>query len=195
MQKTILITGSSTGIGAETAKFLSQNNELIVHYNSSKVQAEQVANEVESNGGKAHLIQADLSTNKGCLKLVEYATQNLNRLDILVNNAGGLIRRHLADELQWELMEKIFALNVYSTMTISSLCVPLLKKSKQPCVINLTSIAMRHGAPTATIYGSAKAAIDSFTRGFAKELAPDIRVNAIAPGVIETPFHEKVSSP
>ena len=80
-------------------------------------------------------------------------------------------------------------------MMLTSLCIPLLEKGHKPNIINITSLAVRHGAPTATSYGAAKAAIDAFTRGAAKELAPTIRVNAIAPGVIITPFHDKVSTP
>jgi 3-oxoacyl-[acyl-carrier protein] reductase len=92
-------------------------------------------------------------------------------------------------------MEQSFALNVFSAMRVASLCIPLLEQAENPCIVNLTSIAARHGAPTATIYGACKGALDSFTRGLAKELAPKIRVNAVAPGVIETPFHDKVTSP
>ena len=80
-------------------------------------------------------------------------------------------------------------------MMVTTLCIPLLEKGQDPCIINMSSVAMRHGAPTATMYGASKAAIDSFTRGIAKELAPTIRVNAVSPGVILTPFHEKVSTP
>jgi 3-oxoacyl-[acyl-carrier protein] reductase len=79
-------------------------------------------------------------------------------------------------------------------MTLTSKCIPLLEKGTDPSVINVSSIAMRHGAPSATIYGASKGALDSFTRGIAKELAPGIRVNAVAPGVIETPFHDRFST-
>lgn len=195
MSKIVLITGASTGIGAETARQLAPDNTIVVHYNASQAEAEKVAAEVGQLGGQAHLVQADVATEAGCGAIVDYVGQNFDRLDVLVNNAGGLIKRQPATDLEWDLMERIFALNVFSVMKLSSGCIPLLKKGAQPCIVNLTSIAIRHGAPTATIYGAAKSAIDSFTRGLAKELAPDIRVNAVAPGVIETPFHEKVSSP
>lgn len=194
MSKVILITGASTGIGAETAMFLANNNQIIVHYNSSGEEAKQVADEVTHLGGKAHLVQANLSAEEGCQKLAEYTSRNFDRLDLLINNAGSLIKRHTATELEWDLMQQTFAVNVFSAMKLSSLCIPLLENGNYPCIVNITSIAMRHGAPTATIYGAAKAALDSFTRGLAKELAPAIRVNAVAPGVIETPFHEKFSS-
>jgi len=193
MSKIILITGASTGIGAETATCLARGNTIIVHYNASQQQAAAVAEKVRKSGGKAHLVSADLTTNDGCLTLFNNVSENFDRLDVLVNNAGGLIRRHAVSSLDWGLMEQIFALNVFSVMKLSSLFVPLLEKGEKPAIVNITSIAMRTGAPTATIYGAAKAAIDSFTRGMAKEVAPKIRVNAVAPGVIETPFHDKVT--
>ena len=195
MSKIILITGSSTGIGAETAKLLARDNEIIIHYNSSKEAAEQVAADVKKNGGQAHLAQANLSTEQGCLHLNDFVSANFDKLDVLVNNAGSLVKRQPCRELEWDLMQKIFTLNVFSVMKLSSLFIPLLEKGNSPCIINITSIAMRHGAPTATIYGAAKSAVDSFTRGMAKEVAPTIRVNAVAPGVIVTPFHDRFSTP
>ena len=193
--KIILITGAGTGIGAETARYLAEGNDVIVHYNASREAAEAVARDVEAKGGRPHLCQADLSREEGCGKLHEFVGGRFDRLEVLVNNAGGLIRRQPVREMEWALMEETFALNVFSAMKMTSLCVPLLEMGNDPCVVNLSSIAMRHGAPTATIYGASKAALDSLTRGLAKELAPGIRVNAVAPGVIETPFRDKVSTP
>jgi len=195
MSKKILITGASTGIGAETASLLAEGNTIYVHYHSSKEPAEKVASKVNANGGTAVVIQADLSKEEGCRTLVQAVAANSDKLDVLVNNAGGLIQRQGVPSLEWRLMEEIFALNTFSAMMVTSLCIPLLEKGDAPCIINLTSVAMRHGAPTATIYGASKAALDSFTRGIAKELAPAIRVNAVAPGVILTPFHDNVSTP
>lgn len=194
MSKTILITGASTGIGAETARLLAPDNTILIHYNSSEEAAERVASEVESRGGTAKLVQADLSSEEGTRELFNYVSSNFDHLDVLVNNAGSLIERRESRDLSWELMEQTFRLNVFSVMTLSSQCIPLLEKGTDPSIVNITSIAMRHGAPTATIYGATKAALDSFTRGLAKELAPGIRVNAVAPGVIETPFHERFST-
>ena len=195
MSKIILITGASTGIGAATARLLAPQNKIIVHYYSSKEAAEKVAKDVEENSGEAFLIQEDLTSEEACIRLVREVANRYSKLDILINNAGGLIRRQTAQELEWKLMLEIFSLNTFSTMKISSLCIPLLKKGEDPNIINISSIAMRHGAPSATIYGACKGAIDSFTRGLANELAPKIRVNAVAPGVIDTPFHKKVSTP
>ncbi len=195
MSKIILITGASTGLGAATAKLLAPQNKIIVHYYSSEEAAEKVAKDIEESGGEAFLIQEDLTSEEACIRLVREVANRYSKLDILINNAGGLIRRQAAQELEWKLMLETFSLNTFSTMKISSLCIPLLKKGEDPNIINISSIAMRNGAPSATIYGACKGAIDSFTRGLAKELAPEIRVNAVAPGVIDTPFHEKVSTP
>ena len=195
MGKTILITGASSGIGAATARHLAADNEIFVHYNRSQTAAETVAADVVRAGGRAHLVQADLATEEGCRKTAEFTRDQCGKLDVLVNSAGGLLRRLAARELEWQWIHDLFALNTFSTMFMSSLCIPLLEKGENPCIINLTSIAARHGAPTATIYGASKGAIDTFTRGLAKELAPAIRVNAVAPGVIETPFHDGVTPP
>lgn len=195
MSKIVLITGASTGLGAATARLLAPQNKIIVHYYSSKVAAEEVAKDIEESGGEAFLIQEDLTSEEACIRLVREVANRYSKLDILINNAGGLIRRQAARELEWELMLDIFSLNTFSTMKISSLCIPLLEKGEDPNIINISSIAMRHGAPSATIYGACKGAVDSFTRGLANELAPKIRVNAVAPGVIDTPFHKKVSTP
>jgi 3-oxoacyl-[acyl-carrier protein] reductase len=193
--KNILITGASTGIGAETARLLADGNTVFVHYFSSEESAQKVAADVAERGGKAQLVRADLSTEDGCRDLVEAVAAKTDKLDVLFNNTGGLIKRTNVNEADWGLMQRVFALNTYSTMMVTSLCIPLLEKGTDPCIVNMSSIAIRHGAPTATIYGASKAAVDSYTRGAAKELAPTIRVNAVAPGVILTPFHDNVTPP
>jgi 3-oxoacyl-[acyl-carrier protein] reductase len=194
MSKTILITGASTGLGAETARLLAAGNVIFVHYNASAEAAHQVADDVAERDGKAHLVQADLTTEQGCRDLVLSVSDKTDKLDVLFNNAGGLIRRTAAAACDWSLMQEVFALNTFSAMMLTSLCIPLLEKGEDPCIINNSSLATRHGAPSATIYGAAKGAIGTFTKGAAKELAPKIRVNAVAPGVILTPFHDKVTT-
>lgn len=195
MGRKILITGASTGIGAASAIEMAAGNELYIHFNSSKQEAEDVAAQVESLGGTAILCQANLTTEEGCRELYKAVAAKTDTLDVLVNNAGGLVSRHAITELNWSLMERIFTLNTYSTMMMTSLCVPMLEKGEDPCIINMTSVAMRFGSPTSTLYAASKGAIDTFTRGSALELAPKIRVNAIAPGVILTPFHDRYSTP
>lgn len=194
MSKVIFITGASTGIGALTAIDLACNNQVVVHYHSSRDEAEKTAATIRERGGIPHLLQADLATDEGCIKAACFIEKEFGKLDILINNAGGLDKLHAATEITWSLLHSIFALNAFSTMRLTSLCIPLLQKSDAACIVNVTSVSLRTGAPTATIYAAAKAAIDSFTRGLAAELAPQIRVNAIAPGYINTPFHDDLTS-
>src|SRR5687767_10712774 len=100
MAKHILITGSSSGIGAEAARQLAAGgNRIFVHYNRSKEQAESVARDVRERGGQAEMFQADLSTDSGCVKLAERVAERWDRLDVLINNAGALVERRPAREI------------------------------------------------------------------------------------------------
>lgn len=193
MSKIILITGASTGIGAEIAQYLSSGNQIIVHYNSSQKEAEKVAAAVNTQGGTANLIQANLSSEEGCKNIFHFINQKFGKLDVLINNAGGLIKQHNSQDITWDFMEKLFNLNTFSVMYLSSLCVPLLQQGVNSCVVNISSAIIRSGGTVGPLYAAAKGAIDVFTRSLARELAPHIRVNAVAPGVIQTPFHEGVT--
>lgn len=196
MKRTVLISGASTGIGAAAAIELAPESFVFIHYNASEDAARKVLAEVEKHGGSGALLKADVGSEAECARMVEEVKAKTDHLDVLVNNAGGMLeRRSFADGLSWDLMDRTFRINTYSAMYMTSNLLPLLRKGTNPCVINVTSVAIRHGAPTATIYGACKAALDSFTRGAAKELGPEIRVNAVAPGVIETPFHDRYSTP
>ena len=193
MARRILVTGGAVGIGGATARALAPDNRLLLHYNRSRDAAEALAQSLASSAADVHLVHADLTTDRGCEEVHEAARMHLGALDVLVNNAGGMIERQSVGELTWEHLVDTFALNALSTMRLTSLCRSLLENGDSACVVNVTSIAIRHGAPSATAYGAAKAAVDSFTRGAAKELAP-IRVNAVAPGMIDTAFHDRVTS-
>ncbi|MBF6302605.1 SDR family oxidoreductase [Nocardia amamiensis] len=193
MNKTILITGAGTGIGAATARELAPGNRMILHYNTSKADAVALREELAPLCESVDLVGADLTTDIGCENLVDEIAGLLPALDVLVNNAGGMLERQSVKDLTWSHLADTFVLNAVSAMRLTSLCTGLLERGTNPCVVNVTSIAMRHGAPTATAYGASKAAVDSFTRGAAKELAPKIRVNAVAPGMIDTRFHARVT--
>lgn len=189
----IVVTGASTGIGAATAKELAAGNTVFVHYNRSKNPAEEVAKAVEKAGGTSILIQADLATDAGCGKLAEEVKAHTDTLHVLVNNAGDLLDRHSLEGTTWDIATRTFELNVFSVMRVTALLLPLLKKAEKANIINMSSVAARNGSPTAITYASAKGAVDTYTRGAAKGLAPNIRVNAIAPGIILTPFHDKAT--
>ncbi|MBT0768837.1 SDR family oxidoreductase [Kineosporia sp. J2-2] len=194
MAKSILITGAGSGIGAEVARQLAAGNDLLLHHHTSRAAAAELQAELAGVSRSVSLFEADLTTDDGCVALVKEVQRIFSRLDVLVNNAGGMVERQAVGDLTWRHLETSFALNTFSTMRLTGLCTDLLRGGENPCVVNMTSIAMRHGAPSATAYGASKAAIDSFTRGAAQELAPTVRVNAVAPGIIDTRFHERVTS-
>lgn len=196
MKKKIVITGASKGIGAETARLLATDREIFLNYHASDEEAGKVKSDVEKNGGTAHLMKYDISTEDGCKSLFEAVSEKTDYIDVLVNNAGALIKRQLVPDYEWSFMIETFSLNAFSAMFLSSLFLKMLEKSEDdPCIVNVTTVGIRRGAPTSSIYGASKGAIDTFTRSIASELAPKIRVNAVSPGVILTQFHEGVSTP
>ena len=195
----MLITGSSTGIGAAAAKAFGANGaRVVVHYNKSKSEAEKVAAEIERSGGKSFLVAGDVSGSTVCKDLVQQTVAHFGRIDVLINNAGGLVQRMPVESITDELFDQVINLNVRSAMMCTgAAAVQMKKQGTGGAIINVTSIAARHGGgPGAVLYAAAKGFVSTMTRGHAKELVKDkIRVNAVAPGVIMTPFHERFSTP
>jgi 3-oxoacyl-[acyl-carrier protein] reductase len=195
--KAVLITGASTGIGAALARaFAAQGARVAAHYNASRSEAEQLASDIRDAGGTVHLVQADFSRADEVGRAVEEAAEALGGLDGLINNAGGMVKRVRYEVATEDDYDAIMDLNARSVIAASRAAIPHLKKNGG-FIINTTSIAARNGAGNgAGLYGSAKAFVSNVTRGMAKELIPfGIRVNAVAPGVITTPFHERYSTP
>jgi 3-oxoacyl-[acyl-carrier protein] reductase len=195
--KAVLVTGASTGIGAAVARaFAAQGARVGLHYNASEEAAKAVAYEISAAGGEAVLIRADVSTGAGARSAVEQALAAFGRLDGLVNNAGGMVRRVPYADVSERDYDEIMDLNARSVVVASQAAVAPLKAAGGGFIINTTSVAARNGASGgAGLYGSSKAFVHNVTRGMAKELIPfGIRVNAVAPGVITTPFHERYST-
>ena len=147
MEKVIVITGGSGGIGEAIAKIFSPAYTVILHYHTSIENAKRIESDLTKNNGKVHLIKADLTTEEGCQQFYNSVRTIVDTVDILVNNSGGVIKRHAPHEISWDLIQKHFALNTYSTMMLSSLFLPSLGKSDNPSIINITSAAIRSGAP------------------------------------------------
>lgn len=194
--KRILITGASTGIGAALAHaFAAQGASVGIHYNSSREAAEAVLHAIEAGGGTGCLIRADASDSTAFAAAVEEAASSMGGLDGLINNAGGMVRRIPYSEATDTDYDEIMDLNARSILAASKAAFPHLKENGG-FVINTTSIAARNGGGGgAGLYGSSKSFVSNVTRGMAKEwIAHGIRVNAVAPGVISTPFHERYST-
>lgn len=195
--KAVLVTGASTGIGAAVARaFAAQGARVGLHYNASEEAAKAVAYEISAAGGEAVLIRADVSSGAGARSAVEQALAAFGRLDGLVNNAGGMVRRVPYADVSERDYDEIMDLNARSVVVASQAAIGALKAAGGGFIINTTSVAARNGASGgAGLYGSSKAFVHNVTRGMAKELIPfGIRVNAVAPGVITTPFHERYST-
>jgi 3-oxoacyl-[acyl-carrier protein] reductase len=192
-----IVTGASTGIGRAIAIALARAGaDVAIHYGSSRKEAEETARVVESHGRRAVLVQADFRDPTAAGKAVEAAVQALGApIDILVNNAGSLVGRSAVEEMDAELWQEVIALNLSSVFFATKAALPHLGDGAR--IVNVSSVAARHGGgPGAVAYAAAKGGVMTLTRGLAKELASrNIRVNAIAPGVIETPFHDKFSTP
>jgi 3-oxoacyl-[acyl-carrier protein] reductase len=195
--KTVLITGASTGIGAAAARaFARLGSRLVIHYNASREAAEAVAADCKALGGETALVGGDVTQSGIVKRVVAEAVAKFGRIDVLVNNAGGLVGRTRIEDYTEAYIQQVLALNVMHVAMFMHEVIPLMRSQKKGNVINVTSIAARHGGGAgAIIYAGAKGFISTATRGWAKEVVGDgIRVNAVSPGVITTPFHERYST-
>lgn len=197
-ERVVLITGASTGIGAAAAlAFAGAGCRLALHYNASGTKAEEVARQAEALGAETLLTQGDLAHTAPIAGIVEAVMSRFGRIDVLINNAGGMLgRRAIADYSETHL-QAVLALNVTQVVMFVHQVVPIMRRQGGGAIINVSSIAARTGgAGGAVLYAAAKGFISTATHGWARELAADgIRVNAVSPGVVTTPFHERYSTP
>src|SRR5258706_6830542 len=196
--KAVLITGSSTGIGAAAARaFGAAGAKVAVHYNKSRDEAESVAADVRASGGSAVTVGGDVTDHDSVRRIVADTGAAFGRIDVLINNAGGLVKRTPVAEYTDEFLDQVLKLNVNQVIWFMTEVVPVMRKQGGGNIVNVSSIAARHGGgPGSIIYAGSKGFIGTATRGWAKELVKDgIRVNAVSPGVIMTPFHQRFSTP
>ena len=193
-----LVTGGSSGIGSWAAIALAEcGARVAINYHRNRDGAESTRALIEAQGGQAITIQADVSKRLSANALIEETRQQLGPIDILVNNAGDLIQRSPLVEFPDELLDQVIDLNFKSVLYCSQAVMREMMARRQGTIINVGSIAGHHGGgPGAAIYAATKAAVMCLTKGMAREMSPfGVRVNAVAPGVIDTPFHEKRSTP
>jgi len=195
--KVVLITGASTGIGAAAARaFARAGCRLALHYHASEEAAQDVAANAREAGGDVHLVRADLSDPTTVPGLVDNVVGHFGRIDVLVNNAGSMLGRVPVAAYTQEHVERVLSLNVTQVVLLVHEVAPRMQQQGGGTIINVASIAARNGgAAGAVLYAGAKGFVATATRGWARELAPHgIRVNAVSPGVITTPFHERYST-
>ena len=196
--KVVLVTGASTGIGAAVARaFARCGSRVAIHYNASKPAAEAVAADARALGAEAIVTGGDVTDATAIKRIVAATLAAFGRIDVLVNNAGGMLGRIRIEDYTAEHIGRVLALNVTQVALFMHEVIPTMRAQKSGNVINVTSIAARNGgAGGAILYAGAKGFISTATRGWAKEVVGDgIRVNAVSPGVITTPFHERYSTP
>jgi len=193
-----LVTGASSGIGAATARVLADlGARVAIGYHRNEAGAEEVERDIVQRGGKAIRIRADARVATEIRELVTVSTSELGPIDILINNAGSLVERMRLVEQTEERWDEVMNLNLKSAMLCSQAVAPSMIERKTGAIVNVASIAGRNGGGLgAAAYSIAKGGLITFTKSLAKELAPHgIRVNAVSPGVIDTPFHQVFSTP
>lgn len=186
--KTAIVTGGGRDIGRACAvKLASEGANVAVNYFASSARAEETVAEITKIGGNAFAMQGDLNKPEDVDALVAKTVETYGKLDVLVNNAGGLIARKKIVEMSLDHWQSVMDLNLTSTFLMVKASLAHLKSG---AIVNIASQAGRDGGgPGASAYASSKGAVMTFTRSLAKELGPDIRVNAICPGMIDTDFH------
>ena len=186
-RKVILITGSSSGIGAELAMIAAENAyNVLVSYNSNRAGGEAVAEQCRQRGVEAVVVAADVADDSSCRDLVAAAKQQWGRLDSLVNNAGvtTFCPHDDLDGLEAEDFQRIYATNTIGAFQMARAAAPMLKASRGT-IVNVASIAGVLGVGSSLAYACSKGALLSMNKSLARSLGPEIRVNAVCPGLVE----------
>ena len=195
MEKVILVTGASKGIGRDIAKYLARmGNIVIANYNKSKKEAIELRDELLRENLSIEIFKADVSSRIEVKEMIKYVLDKFKRIDVLINNAGISEFKMFMDETD-EDWERIININLYSVFCTTQEVLTNMIHNKKGCIINISSIWGMVGASCETIYSVSKAGIDALTKSLAKELGPsNIRVNSVAPGIIDTAMNSRLSS-
>ena len=195
VERVVLVTGGSRGIGAATARLAAQRGwSGAVNYSSNDAAAQQVVQAVREAGRRAIAVQADVADEAQVVRMFEEVDAKLGRLTDLVNNAGVVDMAARVDEMSGARLQRMFGINVIGTILCAREAVRRMSTrhgGPGGAIVNVSSAASRLGSPSQYVdYASAKGAVDAFTLGLAKEVAAEgIRVNAVRPGLIETDIH------
>ena len=186
MNKVAIVTGSASGIGAATAIELSRRGwRVVVNYSKNRHQAEETLKKCPGSIS----VQADVGQDADCRHLAKAALDKWGRIDALVNNAGTtkFVAHQKLDELSDEDFIRIYRVNVIAAFQMTRACAAALKESRG-AVVNVSSLAALLGTGSSIAYAASKAALNTLTFSLARVLAPEVRVNAVQPGFVETPW-------
>ena len=187
MNKVIIVTGASKGIGKEIARELAkEKNIVIANYNKSEKEILQFKKEMQKENINIDIFKADVSKRSEVKNLVNYVLNTYKKIDVLINNAG-ISEYKLFTEETDEDWDRVINTNLYSAFAMSQEVIPNMIHNKKGCIINISSMWGIVGASLEVIYSISKAGLNGLTKALAKELGPsNIRVNSIAPGIINT---------
>lgn len=194
----VLITGASRGIGRASAKIFAENGyRVCINYRSDKASALSLEQELNANESVALAVQADISNEQDIVNLFNRVDEHFGQLDVLVNNAGTIAPQAKIESFTAQRMTRLFNTNITGLLLCCREAVKRMGPKKQGCIVNISSIAARIGAPNEYIdYAASKGAVDSITRGLAIEVADrNIRVNGVRPGLIYTDIHAGSGEP
>lgn len=195
MNKTFVITGGGRGIGKGTALCLAEKGyNIIINYTKNQAAAEVTAEEVRKLGGNPELFKADVSVWEEAKALIDFSAEKFGKIDGLVNNAGIALKPLPFDMTEYNDWKKVFDVNVFGAFNCTKAVLPYMISKKSGSIVNVSSVWGITGGSCEAVYSSSKAALIGFTKAMAKELAPSgIRVNAVAPGIIETEMNSHLS--
>jgi len=191
--KNIIVTGGSRGIGKCLVENLArEGHNVILNYNKSEKQAKKIQNDLKEEGIIIEIYKADVSKREQVKKMVEFALEKMGTIDVLINNAG-IARLQMFQDVTEEDWNEMIDTNLKSAFYMSQEVIPNMIHRKSGCIINISSIWGMVGASCETVYSISKAGMDALTKSLAKELGPsNIRVNSIAPGVIDTDMNSHI---
>lgn len=186
--KVAIVTGSASGVGAATARLLAaEGANIVVNYSRSEAEAKETQAACEAAGAQTVLVKGDISEDSACRALARAAIERWGRIDVLVNNAGTTRFTPPGDleALNAEDFRRIFDVNVIGTYQMTRACAPHLKANGRGAIVNVSALGGVRGTGSSIAYGASKGAINTMTLAFARQLAPEVTVNAVCPGFIE----------